>query len=46
MISDVKLFVATYVLPRMTMSAIEERLGAILETDWRHEAGLLDNVRL
>ena len=26
----------------MTMSAVEERLGAILETDWRHEADLLD----
>jgi hypothetical protein len=24
------------------MSAVEERLGAILETDWEHEAGLLN----
>ena len=26
----------------MTMSAVEQRLGAILEADWRHEADLLD----
>jgi len=32
----------SYILPRMTISAVEERLGAILETDWEHEASLLD----
>ena len=26
----------------MTMSAVEERLGAFLEKDWEHEASLLD----
>ena len=33
--------IRSYVLPRMTMSAIEQRLGVILETDWQHEADLL-----
>lgn len=27
-----------YILPQMTMSAVEERLATILETDWRKEA--------
>ena len=39
---DSDVTVCSYILPRMGMSAIEERLGAILETDWRHEADLVD----
>jgi hypothetical protein len=27
----------------MTMSAVEQRLGAILEADWQREVELLDN---
>jgi len=38
--NDMKCF-ASYILPRMTMSAVEGRLGALLETDWQQEAELL-----
>lgn len=30
-----------YVLPRMTMGAVEERLAGILEHDWKKEAETL-----
>ncbi|KAF7298570.1 hypothetical protein MIND_00803700 [Mycena indigotica] len=33
--------ISSFVLPTMTMGAVVERLGRILETDWRHEAEML-----